>query len=63
MINLGISLFDLARKQLEGKKIKFTPLDVINRAIEIRGKLDDKEKQKRNKINKKHYLKMIKTRN
>jgi len=63
MIKLGMSLFDLARKQLEGKKIKFTPLDVINRAIEIRYKLDDKEKQKRNKINKKHYLKRIKTRN
>ena len=63
MTNLGISLFDLARKQLERKKIKFSPLDVINKAIEIRYKLDDKEKQKRNKINNKHYLKRIKTRN
>lgn len=63
MTKLGISLFDLARKQLAKKKIKFTPLDVVNRAIEIRTKLDDKEKQKRNKINRKHYIKRIKTRN
>jgi len=46
MIKLGMSLFELARKQLEKEKKKFTPLDVIDRAIKIRKQLDKRAENK-----------------
>jgi len=55
------NLFELAREQLEKEKVKFTPLDVINRAILIRKRLDEQENEKRRKKNRKYYLKRIKT--
>jgi len=55
------NLFEVARKQLKRKNIKITPIMVLDKAIEIRKKLDDKEEQRRKEINKKHYIKRIKT--
>lgn len=49
------NLFELARKQLEKTKVKFSPLNVIDRTIELRSRLDDIEVLKHRKSNKKHY--------
>lgn len=43
MINLGMSIFDLAKIKLKNKKKKFTPLDVIDMAIKLRKKFDESE--------------------
>jgi hypothetical protein len=51
------NLFEIAREQLEKKKIKFTPLDVIDRAIVIRRRLDELEAKKHRKANRKNYVK------
>jgi hypothetical protein len=52
MRNLGMDLFTLARKQLEKKKIKFTFLDVIDRAVKIRRRLDRQEEKRVNNFKK-----------
>jgi len=51
------NLFALARKRLEKKKVKFTLVDVIDKAIEIRRKLDEQEVIRQSKAFKKWYLK------
>jgi hypothetical protein len=53
VINLGMSLFELARKQLEKEKKKFTPIDVIDRAVKIRKQLDKRaERQEKTQFKK-----------
>jgi hypothetical protein len=51
------NLFELARKQLENKKVKFTTIDVIDRAVAIRRRLDEIETKKHREANRMYYLK------
>jgi hypothetical protein len=51
------NLFEVARQNLEKKKVKITPLKVIDEAIRLRKVLDDKEDERRRKTNRKYYLK------
>jgi hypothetical protein len=51
------NLFEVARQNLEKKKRPFTPMNVIEEAIRLRKVLDDKEDERRRKINRKYYLK------
>ena len=56
------NLFEVAREQLEKERIEkneleFTFSDVIDRAVEIRKRLDEQEVRKHNKSNKKWYSK------
>jgi len=51
------NLFELAREQLIKKKKPFTALEVIDRAVELRQKLDEIEVLKHRKANKKYYMK------
>jgi len=57
MIKLSMNLFILAKEQLEKKKVKFTLVDVIDRAEKLRKQLDEQEDERRRKINRKYYLK------
>lgn len=52
-----MNLFILAKEQLEKKKVKFTLVDVIDRAEKLRKQLDEQEDERRRKINRKYYLK------
>jgi len=51
------NLFEIAREQLEKEKEEVTPLDVIDRAILIRKRLDEQEVKRQSKAFKKWYLK------
>ena len=44
-----MSLFDLAREQLEKKHVKFTALDVFDRAVAIRRALDEQDAERERK--------------
>ena len=52
MKNTG-NLFELARRQLEKKHRKFTPLNVFDRAVKIRQRLDKQEEKREKNLFKK----------
>jgi len=57
MIKLKADLFTLARQALRKKGIKFTDLDVFDKAVEMRKELDRKEELKEKKYQHNYYLK------
>jgi hypothetical protein len=52
MKNTG-NLFELARRQLEKKHRKFTPLNVFDSAVKIRQRLDKQEEKREKNLFKK----------